>query len=330
MPLPKILAVLTVLGLLAPWRAMADTTLLDPLQLLMQGSNSHDIFSAAIEAQIGMPPDYADVVFWHNETGEAIPYSDIRNLIGPSRQDAMLELLILAEAMTGVQGLPIESGRLARLIDAAYLASMRRPPEHVAVEFFDTRVGPTGDLTGGVSGHSPLNQRPPESAEERLAQLRERQQGQTAVTRTPRNELDPADWPTVDLDSVPRADNEKDAQLAGDRLAHKMNQAGLALNVNGINWSRMSMVVQREAELDSALELEFMALEERLTELSERPLAILDPLAYQHNGQLYLTLVVFHAALDRGDAALAFRNQTESLGLLEFNLEVYRQFESQR
>lgn len=330
MSLPKIFAVLTVLSLLAPWRAIADTTLLDPLQLLMQGSNSHDVFSAAIEAQIGMSPDYADVVFWHSETGEVIPYSDIRNLIGPSRQDGVLELLILAEAMTGAQGLPVESGRLARLIDAAYLASMRRPPEHVAVEFFDTRVGPTGDLTGGISGHSPLNQRPPESTEERLAQLRERQQGRTAVEKDPQSEPEPDNWPSMDLDALPRANSEKEALLAGDRLTRKMNQAGLALDVDGVSWTRMSMVVRREADLDSAMDSEMMALEERLTELSEIPLAMLDPLAYQYNGQLYLTLVVFHAAGDQGDKALAFRHQTESLGLLEFNVEAYRQFETQR
>lgn len=143
----------------------------DPLQALLQGQDSDVIFEQAIGAQIGVPPDYADVVFWHNESGEPIPYSEIRNLMGPVRQDGVIEALLFAESLLGDQ-LPLDVSRLARLMDASYLASMRHPPEHIAVEVYDTRTGPTGDLTGGVSGHTPLNQNPPASAEERIDQLR--------------------------------------------------------------------------------------------------------------------------------------------------------------
>ena len=329
MPLPKMFAVLTCVALLAPWRAMADTSLLDPLQLLLQGGDPDEIFSAAIEAQIGITPEYADVVFWHSETGEEIAYSEIRDLMGPPRQDGALEMLILAEALLGADGLPIESARLARLIDAAYLASMRRPPEHVAVEFFDTRVGPVGDLTGGISGHSPLNQQPAQSAEERLSQLREPEGGRAGESETPRREPESDDWPNINLDSLPRAGSEQEALLAGERLVHSMKQAGLSLDVDGVNWARLSMVIRREADIDPAMEQEMAALEDHLVEISELPLAMLDPLAFHYNGQLYMTLVVFHADGTQVDAALAFRHRNESLGLLEFNRELYQHFESQ-
>ncbi|MCH8552520.1 MAG: hypothetical protein LAT62_11320 [Natronospirillum sp.] len=174
---PKVFVGLLILLALAPWRVAADTALLDPMQLLLQGADPQTVFAAAIEAQIGIPAEHADVVFWHKNTGEEIAYGEVRNLIGPARQDGVLELLLMAEAMLGQSEshLPMESPRLARVLDAAFLASMRRPPEHIAVEFFDLREGPTGDLTGGVSGHTPLNRQPPASAEERMEQLRERQ-----------------------------------------------------------------------------------------------------------------------------------------------------------
>lgn len=332
---PKILAVLVFLAIMAPWRAMADISLLDPMQLLLQGGDSHDVFAAAIEARLGIPVEYADVVFWHSETGEEIPYSEIRNLIGPSRQDGVLELIMLAEALPGLAegALPMDGPRLARMFDAAFLASMRRPPDTVAVEFFDTRVGPTGDLSGGVSGHSPLNQQPPASAEERMAQLRDQQdERHTAVEPEPEpepGELNQSDWPMVDLDLLPRAETEQQARLAGDRLADKMQSVGLPVDLAGIHWTRMTVVVQRQAEIDPALEREIGVIEQRLAARSESALASTDPLVYRHDGRVYLTLVVFHAAGDATDAALEFRRRTESLGLLDYHQDYYRQFDGQ-
>ena len=330
MLLKKKFKIIAIVALLAPWRVLAEPSLLEPLRLLMQGAGGHDIFSVAFEAQIGIPPEYADVVFWDSNTGDQVSYGEIRDLVGPSRQDGVLEMMILAEAIVGTNALPVESGRLARLIDAAYLASMRRPPQHVAVEFFDTRVGPVGDLTGGISGHSPLNQRPPESAEERLAQLRERHQAQADGPGKEPGTPEQNDWPTLSLDDLPRAGSEQEARLVGDRLTNLLTKAGVPLDIEGVNWSRSSLVVRRQVDMESALEREMVALDQYLAELSEVPLAILDPLAYQYKGQLYLTLVVFHAAEDTVEGALVFRERAESLGLMDFNPEAYRFFETQR
>lgn len=331
MPIRSVLApaaaCLLSLSVALPTVTLAQApTLVDPLRGLLEGRSSDDVFALAFEAQLGIPPDYADVVFWHSDTGDEIAYSEVRDLIGPARQDGALELLVMAEIMLGDQ-LPVGIERLARLLDAAYLASMRRPPEHVAVEFYDTRGGPTGDLAGGVSGHSPLNQQPPASADERIAGLRAQRQGDGSASGGTASGLSgpqSSDWPGVDLSELPSVDAEHDARFDEDRFEAVMSLENIPHDVDGVNWSGFVVSVPRMADLEQALEASWLPLQRQLEAHDQVELAVADPWPVVHGDQIYFNFVVIHAPVDAHEPAIEFRRQAEQLYQLEYNLNHYR------
>ncbi len=135
-------------------------TALDVAQILIQSGGSLDeetinrIFSTAFGANMRIPPEHMGVIFYDSQSGAELDHQKVRELIGPVRQDGTRELLEIAAMLAGDR-LPMELDQLTLLMDAAFIASMRRPPENIDIEFYDRRHGPTGKPGGGVSGRVP-------------------------------------------------------------------------------------------------------------------------------------------------------------------------------
>lgn len=131
----------------------------DPARLLMQGQGSlsqgdiEEILGSAIAANIRVPAEHLGVAFYDTRSGRAFDRAEIRALMGAVRQDGAYELLAMVEQLTGGR-LPLGLEQMQDLMDAAYLASMRNPPDYIDIEFYDRRTGPTG-TGGGVSGSTP-------------------------------------------------------------------------------------------------------------------------------------------------------------------------------
>ena len=123
------------------------------------------LFEGAFEANMRIPPAHMGVVFFDRRTGRELEHQKVRELIGPVRQDGTEELLRMAASIAGDR-LPLEVDQLILLMDAAFIASMRVPPDHIDIEFYDRRHGPSGQPGGGVSGRVPdeLTRSPLETA----------------------------------------------------------------------------------------------------------------------------------------------------------------------
>ncbi|MFV8834930.1 hypothetical protein ACNSTU_08175 [Aquisalimonas sp. APHAB1-3] len=128
-------------------------TALGGVELLMSGADYEVILDHLLTANIGVEPEHLGIAFHNAETGERLDRQEVRELMGPVRQDGAYELLGLATEFTG-GALPYTQAQLELLMDAAFVASMRQPPDHISVEYYDTRTGPTG-VGGGVSGRVP-------------------------------------------------------------------------------------------------------------------------------------------------------------------------------
>ncbi|UCZ57303.1 hypothetical protein LGV61_03215 [Desulfurispirillum indicum] len=130
----------------------------DAARILMESQGQLDgetigrIFDAGVTANMQIPPRYIGVAFYDTRTGGQLDATEIRELMGALRQDGARELLMMAQSFTG--NLPMEAQTLSDLLDAAFIASMRNPPQHISIEFYDTRVGSSGQ-GGGVSGRTP-------------------------------------------------------------------------------------------------------------------------------------------------------------------------------
>jgi len=119
----------------------------------MDHERAQELFGAAVASNMRVPPEHLGVAFHDRRTGGSLDPVEIRELIGPVRQDGARQLIHTISAfMPGM--LPMEPGQLELLLDAAFVASLRRPPPYIDVEFYDVRHGPTG-LGGGVSGRVP-------------------------------------------------------------------------------------------------------------------------------------------------------------------------------
>ncbi len=134
-------------------------TALDLVEILAGHSGPMDpetldmLFSTAFTANMRVPPEHLGVAFHDKRTGEALDRNEIRELMGPVRQDGAYQLFRHAAPL--LQGrLPVELEQLELLMDAAFIASMRQSPEHIDIEYYDRRTGPTGS-GGGVSGRVP-------------------------------------------------------------------------------------------------------------------------------------------------------------------------------
>lgn len=157
-----VLAAGLVLALMWPAAAKADTrplTALDMAEILMQSQGTLDqdtiveLLTGGVTANMRVPPEHLGVAFWNSQTGARLDRQEIRELMGPVRQDGALQLLDIALSMSGDR-LVLDGEQLELLLDAAFMASMRRPPEHISIEYYDRRQGPTGQ-GGGVSGRVP-------------------------------------------------------------------------------------------------------------------------------------------------------------------------------
>lgn len=112
------------------------------------------IFDTGMLANMRVPIEHLRVSFIDLRTGEEIRRDDRRHILGQSRQDGMHEMIREAFATFSLPG-SFNQDAMIDVFDAAAIASMRVPPTHVSVEFYDTRKGPTDDLRGGISGRVP-------------------------------------------------------------------------------------------------------------------------------------------------------------------------------
>ncbi len=135
----------------------SGVTAFDLVQRLAEGGDPsqmwQSLFADGVMANLNIPSDHVRVIFYDAQTGQQLPREHIRQLMGATPHDGMVEMLFIAEEMAG-GSLPMEIGQLVALMDASYLASMRRPPA-IDVEFYDVRCGPQGLRGGGVSGSRP-------------------------------------------------------------------------------------------------------------------------------------------------------------------------------
>ncbi|SFC48100.1 hypothetical protein SAMN05660443_2808 [Marinospirillum celere] len=159
---PIIFSVVLATGLALSSPATASEpppTALDMAAILMQSQGQLDddlimeLLTGGITANMRIPPEHLGVAFWDKRTGGRLDRQEIREEIGPVRQEGAFQLLEIAVSLGG-ERLALDQEQLELLFEAAFIASMRRPPEHIDIEYYDRRQGPSGQ-GGGVSGRVP-------------------------------------------------------------------------------------------------------------------------------------------------------------------------------
>ena len=121
---------------------------------------AQQIFETLFSANMRVPPRHLGVAFHDKRTGDQLDRQEIRDLMGAIRQDGAHQGLHWAAPLLATTGLDGE--QLELLLDAAFIASMRRPPQHIDIEFYDRRQGPSG-RGGGISGSTPNEPFAPEA-----------------------------------------------------------------------------------------------------------------------------------------------------------------------
>lgn len=134
-------------------QGVSPATALDLVGVLTSGGDYREILERSLTANTRVEPEHLGVAFYNTETGGRLDRNEIRELMGPVRQDGAYQLMALAVQFSG-NSLPYNAEQLELLLDAAFMASMRRPPQHISIEYYDVREGPTG-IGGGVSGRVP-------------------------------------------------------------------------------------------------------------------------------------------------------------------------------
>ncbi|HEY9018997.1 hypothetical protein [Thiomicrospira sp.] len=134
---------------------------LDIIQMFLQNpDDAAALFDGAVTANMRVPPKYLGVKFYDLRTGREMERQEIREELGAVRQDGAYELIRIAMQLIPAS-YELSEETLQDLMDAAFLASMRRPPKYISIEYYDTRVGASGK-GGGVSGSTPLEIYQPE------------------------------------------------------------------------------------------------------------------------------------------------------------------------
>lgn len=160
-----------ILQLAVPLSAHTSTpNALTLAEQFVQGASPEQILLSAIEANTRVDPEFLAVEFYDTRTNSALNRNEIRELMGPVRQDGAYQMMAIALSLSEAR-LGFEQAQLEQLLDAAFIASMRRPPEHISIEFYDVRTGPTG-VGGGVSGSVPDSIYKPEKPLPETSQLK--------------------------------------------------------------------------------------------------------------------------------------------------------------
>ncbi|MGM0411843.1 MAG: hypothetical protein ACQERG_00840 [Pseudomonadota bacterium] len=182
------------------------------------------LFGAGVARDMRIPAEHLRVAFYDAGTGERLDRHHMRELMGAAPHDGLVEGLFMAEDVAPA-GLPMEVPQLVALLDASFLASMRRPPP-IDVEFYDQRCGPRGLLGGGISGRVPDEPCRPASSAPAPTQ-------KPATGKTPRAEPatgaatpDPDGWGRLDLSG---AEPRPLAQLPRSREAFLQRLPALGL-----------------------------------------------------------------------------------------------------
>ncbi len=185
-------------------RGEGGSTALDVMEMFVgqqgdiDGEFVDQLFGAGVMSNMNIPAEHLRVAVYDAETGQRLNRHEIRELIGDTPHDGMVELMFIAEELAP-GGLPMEVSQLVALMDASYIASMRLPPP-LDVEFYDVRCGPKGRLGGGVSGYTPREPCAPEGAGAPPEQR--------AQTPTPSTPVEPAAeddrWEEIDLGRATR------------------------------------------------------------------------------------------------------------------------------
>jgi hypothetical protein len=201
------LALMASLASPSLWASNPSPTAIDLARILVEQGGSLDndainqIFATGVEANMRIPTEHLAVAFYDRRSGRMLDEREVRELMGVVRQDGAHELLEMASGL----GLPMENNQLRQLLDAAFIASMRRPPEHIDIEFYDRRSGPSG-RGGGVSGRTP--ERPEPSLTTREGEIE--QELEAAPSTIPPS-----------LQKTPQAWQDKFRELAFDYLPRK-------------------------------------------------------------------------------------------------------------
>ena len=116
-----------------------------------------ELFGTAFAANMQVEPEHLGIAFYDKRNGKPLDRREIRELMGAIRQDGAYEILELVAPLLAPLG--VDTQQLQSLLDAAFIASMRRPPGHIDIEFYDRRHGPSG-RGGGISGSTPDPSRP--------------------------------------------------------------------------------------------------------------------------------------------------------------------------
>lgn len=129
---------------------------IDIAQLLLEGASPEAILQASIEAHTRVEPAYLGIAMHDTRTNRPLNPAEIRELMGPVVQDGAYQLLAMAIELTHTANSSVGLSReqLQNMLDAAFIATLMRPPEHISIEFYDTRIGPSG-IGGGPSGRVP-------------------------------------------------------------------------------------------------------------------------------------------------------------------------------
>jgi len=151
------------------------------------------LFGAGVTQNMRIPAEHLRVAFYDAETGERLDRHHMRELMGAAPHDGLVEGFFLADDLAP-EGLPMAVPQLVALLDASYLASMRRPPA-IDVEFYDNRCGPRGLRGGGPSGRVPDEPCQPNATTEPVTPAPDEAPAPEANAATP----DPDGWGTLNL-----------------------------------------------------------------------------------------------------------------------------------
>lgn len=276
---------------------------------------TEQIFHQALGANTqGIPLAHLDVVVWDARTGKQLGDRELANILGVTPRTGAAELLQMVQQM---MGLPIEQDRLMRLLDAAALASLRRPPDYLAVEFYDDRQGYQRDLTGGVAGKvSTPGAEAPTSHWQR----------QQPAAQTKKSIEEPDPWPKQPLDEMQVAASAEAAQLTRRQAKQFLRELGATTQqLNSLEVFVTSAQVDSEKEVEQRLIDSTQGFVQQMYRNEYRLVAVSTPLLVRQGStsQVIANLILLFGTAKDYDQATALRHAIEGSGALDFNPDYY-------
>lgn len=111
------------------------------------------LFDVGVQSNMHIPMQHLQVRFTDTRNDTELSREEIAHILGQSRQNSAHDLIL--RTINAFVLPSISQEQLIDLFDAAALASMRKPPNYINIEFYDARLGAENTPMGGISGSIP-------------------------------------------------------------------------------------------------------------------------------------------------------------------------------